>query len=69
MGDDKREFAEWIDTENLAEVVMNGLEVSGCKPNLANAQKVWLDFLGTDLNEDIHYSIEALNEKGELERR
>lgn len=67
MDEEGKAFAEWVDTTNLADVVMNGLECSGLKQTAENAKKVWLDFLGTGLNEGIESSIKALQDKIELE--
>ena len=67
MDKEGKAFAEWVETSLLAKTVMNGLECSGVKPTAENAKKVWLDFLGTELNEDIFSSIAALKEKYELE--
>ncbi len=61
-------FAEWVDTTNLADAVMNGLGALGLKQSAENAKKVWLNILETDLNETLHYAIEDLKEKTELEK-
>ena len=67
MDEESKAFAEWVDTTNLADVVMNGLAHYGLKQSAENAKKVLLDFLGTALIEDVAYSIEALKDKNELE--
>ena len=67
MDEESKAFAEWVDTTNLADVVMNGLAHYGLKRSAENAKKVLLDFLGTAVIEDVAYSIEALKDKDELE--
>lgn len=67
MGEESEAFAEWVDTAVVAEAVMNGLECSTKKQSAENAKKVWLDFLGTELNEGIGRSVMALEDKNELE--
>jgi len=66
MDEESKAFAEWVDTTNLADVVMNGLAHYGLKQSAENAKKVWLDVLGTDFIEDVACSIEAFKDKNEL---
>ena len=49
----KAEVAHWIDTTALAEAILDDLAEEGLPPTVENAQKLWLDFLGTELHEGI----------------
>jgi hypothetical protein len=57
-----RQLAKWIDVGVIAEAV---LEQEGVE-TVEQAQKVWLDFLETELNEGLKSSVRALQERGEL---
>jgi hypothetical protein len=57
-----RQLAKWFEVGVLAETV---LELEGVD-TVEKAQKVWLDFLATGLNEGLKSSVRALQEKGEL---
>jgi hypothetical protein len=62
----QKQVAEWIDTDAIAEAILDVLEDEGIEVTADNAQKVWLDFLGTELNEGLDGSVHALAEKGEI---
>jgi len=49
----QKEVADWIDTNVLAENILEYLEEEGFQPTVENAKKLWLDFLGTELHEGI----------------
>lgn len=66
--DEMETFRNWIDTGVLADHVFEHMEeVVGVKPTFKNAQKVWLDFLETELHEGVENSVDALVERGELD--
>ena len=54
------ELAEWIDPRAIAEAILQELESQEVEQTLANGQKVWLDFLGTELPEGLRSSIKAI---------
>lgn len=62
----QKQVADWIDTAAIADVILDALEDDGFEVTAENAQKVWLDFLGTELNEGVQGSVDALAEKGEI---
>jgi len=45
----KHKLAGWIDTDVIAEHILDELEEQGVEPTIENAQAVWLDFLETEL--------------------
>ena len=49
----KAKVADYIDTSVVAEAILDDLEEEGLPPTVENAQKLWLDFLGTELHEGI----------------
>jgi hypothetical protein len=57
-----RQLARWIEVGVLAEDI---LELDGVE-TVEQAQKVWLDFLETELNEGLKSSVRALQDRGEL---
>jgi hypothetical protein len=54
------ELAEWIDPRAIAEAILQELESREVEQTLANGQKVWLDFLETELPEGLRSSIKAI---------
>ncbi len=62
----EQELADWIDTEVIAEHILEELEDNGIEPSVENAQKVWLDVLETELCQAIRASIEAKLQQGIL---
>lgn len=54
------ELAEWIDSRAIAEAILRELESQEVEQTLANGQKVWLDFLETELPEGLRSSIKAI---------
>ena len=57
MSDVQQELADWIDTDVIAEAILDRLEERGAPATLENAKIVWLDVLETELGEAIHQSI------------
>ena len=55
----RHELASWIDTEVIAEHILDELEEQGIQPTLENAKTVWLDVLETELCEAIRSSVKA----------
>ncbi len=57
-----RQLASWIEVGVIAEDI---LELDGVE-TVEQAQKVWLDFLESELNEGLKSSVRALQDRGEL---
>ena len=55
----KHELVDWIETDVIAEYILDELEEQGCQPTLENAKTVWLDVLETELCEAIRSSVKA----------
>ncbi len=53
-------LTEWIDTRVIAEAILQELESQEVEQTLANGQKVWLDFLESELSEGLRSSIKAI---------
>jgi hypothetical protein len=62
----QKQVAEWIDTDAIADAILDALEDDGFEVTAENAQKVWLDVLCTELPNAIEQSVDALAEKGEI---
>jgi hypothetical protein len=54
------ELAEWIDPRVIAEAVLEKIESQEIERTVANGQKVWLDFLESDLSEALRSSVKAI---------
>ena len=57
------ELAEWIDPRVIAEAIIEELESQKVEQTVANGQKVWLDFLESELPEGLRSSIKAIFSK------
>ena len=57
------ELAEWIDPRVIAEAIIEELESQEVEQTAANGQKVWLDFLESELPEGLRSSIKAIFSK------
>ena len=57
------ELAEWIDPRVIAEAILEGLESQEVEQTVANGQKVWLDFLESELPDGLNSSIKAIFQK------
>ena len=55
----KHELAGWIETDVIAEHILDKLEEQGVQPTFENAKTVWLDVLETELCEAIRSSVKA----------
>ena len=55
----RHELAGWIETDVIAEHILDELEEQGIQPTLENAKTVWLDVLETELCEVISSSVKA----------
>ena len=53
------ELARWIDTAVIAEAILQELENQNMEQTFANGQRIWLDFLGSELSEGLRSSIKA----------
>ena len=53
------ELAGWIDTDVIAEHILDELKEQGVSPTLENAKTIWLDVLETELCEAIRSSVKA----------
>lgn len=58
----KKQLSDWVDTDAIAELILDLLKEEGLEPTLENAQQVWLDVLYTELGDGIRASIKALAE-------
>jgi hypothetical protein len=54
------ELAEWIDAGVIAEAILEGLERREVEQTVANGQKLWLDFLESELSEGIRSCTKAI---------
>jgi len=57
------ELAEWIDPRVIAEAIIEELESQEVEQTVANGQKVWLDFLESELPEGLRSSIKTIFSK------
>ena len=55
----RHDLAGWIETDVIAEHILEELEDQGAQPTLENAKAVWLDVLETELCYAIRSSIKA----------
>ena len=55
----KRELSGWIETDVIAEHILEELEEQGVQPTLENAKTVWLDVLENELCHAIQSSVKA----------
>jgi len=62
----QKQVAEWIDTDAIADAILDALEEEEIEVTADNAQKVWLDVLYTELPNALERSVDALAEKGEI---
>ena len=53
------ELAGWIETDHIAEDIVDELEEQGVQPTLENAKTIWLDVLENELCEAIRSSVKA----------
>lgn len=65
----QRQLADWIDANVIAENILERLEEGDVEPTVENAQKVWLDFLYTELGGGLESSVNALIGKGEIRQK
>ena len=54
------ELAEWIDSRAIAEAILQELGDQGIEAIVANGQRVWLDFLESELTEGLRSTIRAI---------
>ena len=55
----RHELAGWIETDVIAEHILDELEEQGIQPTLENAKTIWLDVLENELCEAISSSVKA----------
>jgi hypothetical protein len=55
----KGKLAQWIETEVIAEAVLEELKAHGIKPTLGNGKAIWLDVLQNELPHAISSSVKA----------
>jgi hypothetical protein len=65
--ENKKQLSDWIDTDAIAQQILDLLEDEEVEPTLENAQQVWLDVLYTELGDGIRASIKALAEKSNVD--
>lgn len=56
----QKQLVKWIDTEVIAENILEELEGEDVEPTLENAQKLWLNVLATELHDALKNSINAI---------
>ena len=56
----QKQLVKWIDTEVIAENILEELEGEDVEPTLENAQKLWLNVLATELHDSLKKSINAI---------
>ena len=55
----KHDLAGWIETDVIAEHILEELQEQGVQPTLENAKTIWLDVLENELCEAIRSSVRA----------
>ena len=60
MSDIRQELAGWIDTDVIAEHILDELKEQGARRTLKYAKKVWLDVLEHELHDAIRNAITAV---------
>ena len=61
MSDVQQKLADWIDSDVIAEHILDELKEQGVSLTLENAKDVWLDVLETALCDAIKAAIEAIS--------
>lgn len=61
MSDINQELADWIDTDVIAEHILDELKEQGVSLTLENAKDVWLDVLENGLCDAIKSAIETIS--------
>jgi len=59
MSDIREELADWIDTDVIAERILEDMEGHDVSLSLENAKTIWLDVLENELCEAIGSSVKA----------
>jgi hypothetical protein len=70
MAETKADLAQWIETDVIAEAILDELQQQGVEPTIENAKRVWLDVLENGLPQGLKASIKARfdEEEDEWER-
>jgi len=55
-----QELSDWIDTDVIAELIIDELEEQDAKPTLKYARNIWLDVLEHELHDAIRNAITAV---------
>jgi len=55
----RHELASWIETDLIAEAILDELECQEVEPTLENGKTIWLDVLESELSQAIHSSVKA----------
>ncbi|MBA7590673.1 hypothetical protein ES708_32801 [subsurface metagenome] len=58
----KHELAGWIETDVIAEHILEELEEQGAQPTLENGKTIWLDVLENELCQAIRSRVKRLTE-------
>ena len=58
----EKNLAEWIDTKNIANYIVEALGANDLELTLENGQKVWEDFC-YELSDQMDYCAEAIADK------
>ena len=65
--DVKKEIADWIDDEVIADTILDTLKAKKISRTVENAKLVWLDMLYTELGDAVKRSVEALADQGSFD--
>jgi len=56
----REKLADWIDTDVIAEHILDEMEEQGCRITLKYAKNIWLDVLQNELHDAIKNAITAV---------
>jgi len=59
MPETKTDLAQWIETDVIAQAILDELQEQGVEPTLENAKTVWLDVLENELPDALKSSVKA----------
>lgn len=62
----QKQLSEWIDSDVIAENILDALKKANINLTLDNGKAVWLDILYTEMPEALRVSVEALTNKSEI---
>jgi len=59
MPETKTDLAQWIETDVIAQAILDELQEQGVEPTLENAKTIWLDVLENGLPQGLKASIKT----------